>query len=352
MVSRPGWVPGNTIAFLITGSGHRTAESFDKSGGAPPVLTVTFLTPTLRFSATNSVSSGTNDAEQAVSGAVNLTSTDLELVNDGALGDQVVGLRFENLGLPPGAFIANASLQFSTDETESNPANLTLFAQAADFAPGFTASANDLGARPLTSASVAWSPAPWTIVGERGSLQRTPDLSTLVQEIVARPGWTNGGALAFLISGAGRRTADSADKSGGSPAALTVGYSLEIPLGTYARWAAGRVDGASPADDPDGDGYSNLLEYSLGLDPTMPDWRAFDFTTDGTQLTLAWRRPSAALGVAIQVEWCDDLLTGAWNSDGVATQIIADDGVTRSLRTMLPAGTAGKRFVRLKATLQ
>ena len=34
-------------------------------------------------------------------GVVNLTSTDLELVNDGAAGNQTVGLRFSGLAIPP-----------------------------------------------------------------------------------------------------------------------------------------------------------------------------------------------------------------------------------------------------------
>lgn len=351
VVSRPGWLPGNTIAFLITGSGHRTADSYDKSGGVPAVLTISFLTPTLLFTATNTLSGGTNDAEQAAAGTVNLTSTDLELVNDGALGDQIVGLRFANLALPANAFVAGASLQFTADEAQSNATDLIIHAQADDFAPGFTATANNLGARPRTTAFAAWSPAPWATVGERGLLQRTPDLSALVQEVIARPGWTSGSALAFLISGTGHRTADSADKSGGTPATLTVNYNLEVPLGTYARWAAGRVDGTLPTDDSDGDGYSNLMEYSLGLDPNIPDNHAFVFTTDGAQLTLTFTRPAAVLDARSQVEWSDNLTGGVWSTVGVTTSIIADDGTLRTMRAILPAGAASHRFVRLKVAL-
>ena len=44
-------------------------------------------------------------------------------------------------------------------------------------------------------------------------------------EVIDRPGWAGGNAMAFLISGTGRRTAEAADKLGGSPATLTVRYS-------------------------------------------------------------------------------------------------------------------------------
>ena len=43
VVNRPGWAPGNALMVIFTGSGRRTAESFE--GGAPPVLRVTFLVP-------------------------------------------------------------------------------------------------------------------------------------------------------------------------------------------------------------------------------------------------------------------------------------------------------------------
>lgn len=351
VVSRPGWQAGNTLAFLISGTGHRTADSYDKSGGVPAVLTVTFLTPTLRFTTAVTLSSGTNDAEQAASSAVNLTSTDLELVNDAGTGagDQIVGLRFDNLALPPGAYIASAGIQFTADEIQSEATVINIRAHAADFAPGFTATANNLGARPLTAATVSWPPAAWTTVDERGALQRTPDLSPLVQEIVTRPGWTNGSALAFLITGTGHRTADAADKSGGQPATFTVNYYREVPLGTYPRWAAGRVDGTAPTDNPDGDGYANLMEYALGLDPTMPDRGAIHLNVDATTLYCTYPRPAAVTDLIYQVEWAATL-GSTWSSSGVTQQVVSDDGVTRVIRASLPKGATGQRFVRVKVT--
>src|SRR6185503_13601444 len=102
-------------------------------------------------------------------------------------------------------------------------------------------------------------------------LQRTPDLSALVREVIARPGWISGNAMAFIISGTGHRTAEAADDLGGFPATLRINYWPELPFGSYARWAAARDNVNSPAGDLDGDHYSNLLEYALGLDPAFPD---------------------------------------------------------------------------------
>ena len=53
--------------------------------------------------------------------------------------------------------------------------------------------------------------------------------------------------------------------------------------------------------------------------------------------------------MSYQVEWTDTL-GSAWSSAGVTQQILSDDGVTRTIRALLPKGTAGQRFVRLKVT--
>ena len=347
IISRPGWANGNALAFLITGTGHRTADSADKSGGFPARLIIGYTTPTPQFTLAASVNSSANDAEQSAVGAVTLNSSDLELVNDGAAGDQIVGLRFENLALPPGALIASVGLQFAADEIQSEPTALIIRAQAADSAPVFTTAANNLGARPSTTSSVPWSPAAWTSVDERGPLQRTPDLSALVNEVITRPGWTNGGALAFLITGTGHRTADSADEAGGQPATLTVNYRTELPLGSYARWSAAHPNTALPTADLDLDGYANLMEYALGLDPAVPGYGALPLIVNGNALQLTYTRPATVTDVSYQVEWAA-ALGSTWSGTGVSQQIISDDGVTRTIRAMLPKGGTGQRFVRLK----
>ena len=347
IISRPGWAAGNALAFLITGTGHRTADSADKAGGFPARLTIGYTTPTPLLTLTATVNSSANDAEQSAAGAVVLNSTDLELVNDGALGDQVVGLRFDNLALPPGAFVENADLQFSADEAQSETTALTIRAQAADSAAIFTTAASSLSARPLTTASVPWSPAAWASVDERGPLQRTPDLSALVREVITRPGWTNGGALAFLITGTGHRTADSADDIGGSPATLTVNYRFELPLGSYACWAAARTNVNSLTADLDGDSYNNLFEYATGLDPAVPNHGATPLASDHASLYFTYTHAVAVTDVSYQVEWTDTL-GSAWSSTGVMRQILSDDGVHRTIRAVLPKGATGQRFVRLK----
>ena len=77
---------------------------------------------------------------------------------------------------------------------------------------------HDLSSRPLTDAEVYWEPKPWKKPGESSANQRTPDLAPLLREVLARPDWKPGNAIALMITGTGKRTA-SAFGGGDSKAA-------------------------------------------------------------------------------------------------------------------------------------
>ncbi len=156
------------------------------------------------------VATRSDDAEEAESGAVDTGSSDLELTFDGSKGHQLVGMRFNGVSVPQNAVITNAYLQFTVDETQNdNPINLLVRGQASDNAATFASTTNNLSTRPTTSAGVAWSPPNWVSVGAAGAAQRTPDLKAVVQEIVSRPGWAGGNSLVLLVSGTGKRVAES-----------------------------------------------------------------------------------------------------------------------------------------------
>lgn len=355
IVNRPGWMPGNAMAFLVSGQGRRTAEAFDKAGGTPAQLVLTFTTPDPLF--TTYVNSSANDAEESAAGPVNLNSSDLELVNDpdAGAGIQTVGLRFENLALPPGARITSARLRFRTDEVQSETTTLTVRAQAADTAPVFTTNTGNLSTRPVTAAAVEWRPAAWTAVGDSGLAQCTPDLAAMVQEIVSRPGWAGGNALAFLVTGSGHRTAEAFDKAGGVPPSLTITYSTGAPpAGSFAQWIAsfpGLAD-PGPGADPDGDGLHNLAEFAFGLDPSQPGPAPVSAERGSGWLGLRYTRRSVASGIVYAVEWSETLTPGQWSAAGVSQQILSDDGLLRVVRATIQPGAARALFLRLRIAQQ
>jgi hypothetical protein len=266
VVDRGRWSSGNAMVFVITGSGRRTAESYNGSpsqaprlhvsytlGGQPTATPTPTSTPTATATATPtsmgtatatatatptstasptgeapsgesidvSVGQSSDDAEEVVaSGSVALTSSDLELTRDSA--EQTVGIRYAGVAIPTGALITEAYIEFTADETSSESTSLMFYGQAADSAPTFTTSRGAISSRTKTSASVAWNNVgAWSTVGAR---HQTPDLSSIVQEVVGRGGWSSGNAMVFVITGSGRRTAESYNGSPAHAPRLHVSY--------------------------------------------------------------------------------------------------------------------------------
>lgn len=330
IVNRSGWVSGNALALVITGTGTRTAESFEGGAARAPVLhlefgggtaptnaaptvsagpdrsvvrpnaatlsgsvtddgrpagstatgtwtkqsgagTVTFASATspsttatfsqagtyvLRLTGTDGQLTSTDDVtvtvteatpgggtgtpgvldlpirasaddaeEVASSGAVGLTSGDLNLVTDGTRV-QTVGLRFTGVTLPAGATITRAYVQFQVDEVSTEAAGLTVAGQAAGNAATFTTAVRDVSSRPRTSATVAWNPVTWPTANARTADQRTPDLSAVLRQIVASPGWASGNAMVLVITGTGTRIAESFDGGTAKAPVLHIEYTV------------------------------------------------------------------------------------------------------------------------------
>ena len=154
------------------------------------------------------VAVGSDDAEENVAtGATSTTSTDLQMTTAGAARQRGDALR-EPLD-PAGSVITKAYVQFEVDEVSTGAASLRVRGQAANDALTFTNTSGNISSRARTGASVAWQPRSWPTVQVHGVNQRTPDLSRIVQEIVNRPGWASGNAIAIIVTGTGRRTAES-----------------------------------------------------------------------------------------------------------------------------------------------
>ena len=170
------------------------------------------------------VATGSDDAEERVSnGNVNHSSSDLELVSDGS-NNQLVGMRFTNVTIPNGATISSAYIQFQVDETNSGATSVNIQGQAIDDAPTFTTGNSDISSRSRTSATVPWTLVPWTTVGEAGPDQRTPDITSVIQEIINRPGWASGNDLVIIVTGSGERTAESYNGDSSGAALLHIEY--------------------------------------------------------------------------------------------------------------------------------
>ncbi len=173
---------------------------------------------------TRRVESSTDDAEEKAGGRIKLYSSDLELVYDGS--DQTVGMRFNNIDIPSGSTITAAYIQFQVDEVKSTVTALTIQGEKSANAAGFTSESLNISSRPLTKAKVNWNPDSWLAVGEAGSIQKTPDISTLIVEITSQEAWITGNSLAIIITGTGERVAESYDGDSAGAPLLYVEYTL------------------------------------------------------------------------------------------------------------------------------
>ena len=164
------------------------------------------------------VSGSADDAEEFSSGTT-YDDNDLDLA-----GVAYIGVRFTNLSIPQGATITNAYITFEAMEenTDNTPSTtLTIYGQAVDDASAFNfGQAHNISNRTLTSASVSWSPSTWT----EDSTYQTPDLSSIVQELVDRDGWNSGNSMVFIFTGTGYREAKAYNEDPNSAPILHVEY--------------------------------------------------------------------------------------------------------------------------------
>ena len=120
-------------------------------------------------------------------------------------------------------------------------------------------------------------------------------------------------------------------------------------LATFGTAAAS----GSTADnaDPDKDGVVNLVEYATGLNPSSSSPLSTPLLpASGASIEFYYPRSVAAFaaGTGFVVEWSDTLATNSWSTSGVTQQVQSDNGTLQQVKATLPAGTSGKRFVRLR----
>jgi hypothetical protein len=305
-----------------------------------PVL-ITIGNPPIQKS--SRISSGADDVEEHSNGSIYVNSTDIELVYDGSRGNQIIGLRFQNLQIPQGVNISSAYIQFTTDEATTGTCNLAIQGHAADNSQPFSTTTYDVSSRIRTVSSVNWTPAGWSVVGQSEAGQRTPDIAAVIQEIVSRPGYDPSGAISIIITGTGTRTAEAYEGSSSMAPQLVVLYT---PANTPPMVAIASPGNGTTVDQgtllnitanaSDADGSVSVVEFfvdgvSIGADYAAPysiDWTiglgAFELTAIATDNlgAFAISAPVTISGTPVSTEVVltyDDFESGwgNWTSGGI-----------------------------------
>jgi|GEM_PF-403983 len=164
-----------------------------------------------------------DDAEEALhTGKVNTSSSDIEMTRENH--EQIIALRFDQLALPENAAIQSATLQFKCDEASGGKTDLEIYLQDSAHAEAIENTENNISGRPLSNNHISWSVPPWTGISEIGYKQNSPELNSLLQDIVTKEDWQKNNAVLFVIKGYGKRVAEAFEGDQAGAAQLVIRY--------------------------------------------------------------------------------------------------------------------------------
>ncbi|MCA9328609.1 type II secretion system protein [Candidatus Saccharibacteria bacterium] len=149
-------------------------------------------------------------------GKLDFSDSTLVMSENGSNGHQSVGMIFDNLNIANGATVTNAYVEFTSEDNQSGAVTLKITGVDLDNAPAWSGNyavdnavdSNAADGKTGTTATVTWTPASWS-TNEKGTDTRV-DVTSILQEIVDRAGWTSNNSVAFAVqnvSGSGHRTA-------------------------------------------------------------------------------------------------------------------------------------------------
>lgn len=235
------------------------------NGGGPVLFPVTNIDKEVcadddcgQVTITSRVSNPMDDIVEDLTSQLVLTSSDtLSLGQNSSLLPQGVGLRFDELNIPQGARITQATIEFTASGGATSPASFTISAESTGNASAFTSDEGVLSGRAYLSAK-SWLPDSWSM----GSSHKTPDIADLLQSIVDQADWCGGNAIVLNLQGTGRREAMSSDYSLAEAPVLSLTYdSSGIP-------ASGGCMNGSIVKSVSDDAEQNLNNNSMNLTST------------------------------------------------------------------------------------
>ena len=191
--------------------------------GGPILYPVRAIDDAVRPEIITSISSGNDDAFE-INSSVDTTAQVLK-VSEGNT-PVLLGLRYQDLNIPRGATITSAYLRFTSSAFNTGATDITFNAELTGNSAAFSSSSNNLSSRTKTSSSILWDTGnDWPISGETVT---SPDLTSIVQEVVDQAAWCGGNALSLLInsvassSSSARKAVASEEGSGISPQLVIV----------------------------------------------------------------------------------------------------------------------------------
>ena len=139
----------------------------------------------------------------------------------------------------------------------------------------------------------------------------------------------------------------------------TILINSDAPLTNQEAWrqqyfgTAANLGNAADSFDSNNDGETNLYEFATGQDPSANTRVTPTMVQNGANLEFTYTRSRSAVidGFAFNVEWSDTLAPGSWSTLGVTESTVQQTTPLETRRAVIPRGTNGSRFVRLRLAL-
>lgn len=203
-------------------------------------------------------------------------------------------------------------------------------------------SIQDLTGLAITKAA-AGHPADFA-VGALGSTLLSTDASTTF-------------TVTFSPSGAGIRSATleiASNDPDENPFIIQVTGRQATNLEAWRQTHFGTMEATGSAadlSDPDSDGIPNLMEFATGTPPNALNLPVGELVKNGNTLEFTYWRSKAAVGEVSFIREFSQTISGTWSQTGGTVETILEETADRQkVMVTTPAGSAGKRFVRLRVS--
>lgn len=162
-------------------------------------------------------------------------------------------------------------------------------------------------------------------------------------------GATSDGGENFLVQ-LGQPLIGGAILGANQRATITISEPAGYALFNSTYFSAGELENTSisgPNADPDADGWVNLVEYALGLNPRSASTSGLPVAgTTASDWVFTYTRPASATDVTYTVEFSSNL--AGWGTGSVTHQFVSTAGGVETWRATVPLSSATSAFFRLR----
>ena len=201
VVSDSSWCGNNPSTFYLklnSGEGLRRAFSFDGSSALRPKLNIEYSGGEngCRNELINTrIQASSHDAYEDFNNSNKVYDLRDYLIAKGS-NRSLVGLQYQRFPIKKDALILDAWLELTAYDHDNSSATLRIQAEDTDNSKPIKPSKRDLSNRTKTTSKVDWTDDKWV----KNVTYRSPDISSIIQEVVNRQSWQAGNNLTLLVS--------------------------------------------------------------------------------------------------------------------------------------------------------